>query len=804
MLADVPAYSFMWPDDQVHKQDSTRTGSYSPCLSERETGSHANTPRRAQDAPQLRTFTTYAASTAQQSSLVESKPPAPVTRAFPGLQHIKQQPEKPSLTDPGPPAAGKTQSNGAPAQTRPFKSLQEAKKEAQKAILRLWPLGVRYQTYIDEGFDEYFIRSLFADLHLEMPQTAKDASEQIRAQPATKAGQNKNSPTSPQNALSSTSSHVNMPEAAAVEAQKAVTMSDKSGKAEERKDRIARLLAQKTAKPPAPSQQATAVQVSSAPAASSVKPAKVWGEKELLIQKKMEELKKNRGAQNSRSAGAAVQPQAQAPVADGVDQATRNAKADAVVQLLAGGPGSEPVRPSASRKRPVAADFADYSSTTNPPKRAHHQEQQESRLMTDVGEPSDGEEMDLDTSTPPSVAPTQRLDTSHRPARDFAPLTDTGSRTVSFPANGKNTQLERKEKELQEMKRKLAEALAKKQTKRNGTRPGSQTPQPEGAAAVNGLRSESPGTPLQRLRSSSGPSDGPSAQLFAEATASLDVPKPSRRGQLAPDMASRRMRIVSLDLPQVDSHLSAKVARLKELQEEIMSIQTEVDMCLSKKSRLAQELEQIDSSAAEEPPISNDDLSSVAKQHSDAPTNHAPFGVVGAEAKEGSSHPIDLAPSQLQDNTVDGSPANPIQEPAQKTDGQDKVRCTSTDAEVTGNVDEVTFRPDGAEDSRPSADDADSTEDNVPMDDSVSSDGEASANESESPEDDVPMDETKSSEGDAPMDDAESASASDEAADTTQLCMPDAATLAEAPVPTASTDGQAVRVFLPGSHITPG
>ena len=47
--------------------------------------------------------------------------------------------------------------------------MDEAKKEAQKAILRLWPMGVKYQHYIDEGLDESVVKPLFEALRLESP-----------------------------------------------------------------------------------------------------------------------------------------------------------------------------------------------------------------------------------------------------------------------------------------------------------------------------------------------------------------------------------------------------------------------------------------------------------------------------------------------------------------------------------------------------------------------------------------------------------------------------------------------------------
>src|SRR6266576_5240599 len=45
-----------------------------------------------------------------------------------------------------------------------LKSLVEARKEAQNAILNLWPLKVRFQDYIDEGIDQEIVRRQFENL----------------------------------------------------------------------------------------------------------------------------------------------------------------------------------------------------------------------------------------------------------------------------------------------------------------------------------------------------------------------------------------------------------------------------------------------------------------------------------------------------------------------------------------------------------------------------------------------------------------------------------------------------------------
>jgi hypothetical protein len=188
-----------------------------------------------------------------------------------------------------------------------FKSLQEAKKEAQKAILRLWPLGVKYQNYIDEGFDENLIKGLFRDLHLDMPKPTEDSST---TQPkVTQPRQDGESGTTKTDQASKVQSP--QPTSAAKDVS---AMSDQLRKGEERKDRIARLLAAKAAKTPAapkPPSPATAQAnvaakptqsvpetepqgAASAPSTTAPPKTKAWGEKERLIQQKIAALQKSR------------------------------------------------------------------------------------------------------------------------------------------------------------------------------------------------------------------------------------------------------------------------------------------------------------------------------------------------------------------------------------------------------------------------------------------------------------------------------------------------------------------------------
>ena len=187
----------------------------------------------------------------------------------------------------------------------------DAKKEAKEVILRLWPLNIRYGNYVDEGVDKAVLDDLFTELGLDssLASNSEDATTPTTTQtePAT------NFPPPEKDEKETTA-------CIAEEGQKP------KDKSEERKDRIARLLAAKGTKATTPAQElstakTTATQptttgrvdqilgeiiaeVSSPPPATltprhpiqGTGPNKVQSEKSKLLQQKMEALRKSREA----------------------------------------------------------------------------------------------------------------------------------------------------------------------------------------------------------------------------------------------------------------------------------------------------------------------------------------------------------------------------------------------------------------------------------------------------------------------------------------------------------------------------
>ena len=539
-----------------------------------------------------------------------------------------------------------------------------ALKEAKAVVLCLLPLGVKFQDYIDEGFDEKVMKGIFDELHLNVTQTPRADGPSATTLAGTKENSEEKSQEKPQEKPQVTEplidSASSTPEAAA--------------KPEARNERIARLLAAhskkaattvKVPKPPAeepkPSQSS---QESSLPTASTK--SKGGSDMTLLIQQKMAALKKQKSSQATPSPGpqdaaiAAAPPfeagmaggslgtkaPPTAPASDtqgahspsgqaaslGETAAPVNREEDSQRPQVQPGqsrtspsspiPGLLPLKTDTpapnGKKRPVASDFDDYSTTAGPSKRPYHLETQDSTFVIDVSECSDDEDMAMDTDddTPPGDGPS----TQFRHATggkglslgDFPPLTntkrghDSGSSTPNVSKNGQKqkTELEVKEESIQRMKEKIAmyEAQAKQKAS-NKSSSGSQTPrQAAGTPAPDpkdGERDVLPSGSTPTLGSSNPPGSSPGQST----SGALPVLKRFNSSNVArlrnKARAERRGRIVSLDLPRLSQALMEKQERLKNIREEEARLQAEIDSKMAEQNALTEELSQLESEPLE-------------------------------------------------------------------------------------------------------------------------------------------------------------------------------------------------------------
>ncbi|KAI1417217.1 hypothetical protein F5Y13DRAFT_152288 [Hypoxylon sp. FL1857] len=578
-------------------QDRERSGSYSPYLSPREI----------------------------QRKVSVSKPASQGTKQVPTTQHSLQPLPGITMIPVQNPAAEAPQSNGVPqASTKdpalvfPFRSVAEAKKKAQEAILGLWPLKVRYQDYIEEGFDEKLIKGLFTDLGLEasIPKSTaaqkttgnSDAlaatSEPSKAIPESQDPKGESSTALKPKQPTTTNSTVN------TNAPGDAKTAEKTA-AEERKDKIARKLAakaQKTVAPvqpavPTPPSQPTPANVSIT-TSSSVSPAKAKtrAENNAILYQKLAALKRAQeekaAAEKKQASENVVQPTTTpiVPPKDSVaipsvknnGEAPANPPTSTIPQpepnrrsvsteksLPRDGsiPGlflvTQPAQPAnRNLKRPVASDFDNYPNTAGTLKRTRTQE----TLIIDV---SDDEDVEMDIGSP-TDEPNSSNEIINQPSRQtplgaFPPLSDSSNwKQRSSPSSSVPTppvhgaKLDLLNKRIEEAKRRIAEAEAKKAEAKKA---------------------------IKRVNASQSP------QVQPLPTESVTPPKVSGGSQTVQEAKTgnveRRDRIVSFELPTLDATLREKQVKLKQAVAEAAKLQLEIQASLEERRKLAAEVEKL-------------------------------------------------------------------------------------------------------------------------------------------------------------------------------------------------------------------
>ncbi|KAL1842766.1 hypothetical protein VTJ49DRAFT_4251 [Mycothermus thermophilus] len=677
---DTPDGGFYESDEEENRENPQppeavrdRSASYSPFLSPREPQSDVATPQSGPDKP----------APVVCSPKADISPGATVSTLQPA-NHAAPAPST-HLARPAGPAPATVEEKDPLAKC---KSLQEAKKEAQKAILQLRSF-VKYQDYIDEGLDQKFIQGLFRALHLDIPKSATDSTT---AEPK-EAGKQQAGGATDTNKPDQVVSATPQAEESTEKEKTTSTMPVEPPKGEERKDRIARLLAEREArtkanpKPPAvdnapkqtaPTGPAQGLTTATASTPDSAGPkTKQWGEKERLLQQKIAALNKAREAQQkSANNGSGPGSGATTPVSPATTPLTVPTGPRAVlgsqstnvappwasyfpspakhhpppgfirnptnvpqpspnIAHLPTGPRatqspaqlpipglSIPPNPNHMpvRKRPVASDFVDdYSpSSVPPPKRPFGQVRpQETSLIIHMSDDEDDGDVSMDagsqadeTSVDHPRPPSRGLVRGHT-LRDFPPLPDTTTyspRQFSSPApsvtppsgvvnnnNKAQTELELKQKAIEEMKRKIALAEARKKLKQ--VVGGSVTPKP--ATPSSEVKDNNSTSMVQSTES--GNTSERSNQATPQPTQDLStakLPKPSEIAAMDPTQrAQLRGRLLSCDLPRVESTLTEKMKRLEQLRDEEARLKAEIDKELAEKKRLAEELQQLDAAS---------------------------------------------------------------------------------------------------------------------------------------------------------------------------------------------------------------
>ncbi|KAG6304874.1 hypothetical protein E4U45_001041 [Claviceps purpurea] len=568
------------PDIAYQQLANERDGSYSPHLSPQEFSRHALPG--SQNRSHTSTFTT-------------------------GNQRSPNQSRKDDLCDlQNPKPARKLLKQDQLGHSR----LEDARKKAKDAILYLWPLDVRFHHLLAEGIDKALLKSLYQDLGLsadEPSQTQKavdDTSCVVEAKYSEPTSKKKPEIERSEESISAT-----------------------KDKSEERKDRIARLLAARGSKqsvstaavlqPQSPMSLAadhTKKQMQAQKPASAeaevgmhtqtqthtqaeaqtqnkadkgAKSSMSHLEKSKLIQQKLAALKRAReipqspnATQNESGDLGHNEPSLEA------SKATNTSGLSESIPGLSLSPTKTSSESSEAAGEPRPAHNAAVSQRANHPT-AFDQNLKSRPFLIDISdeEEDEGEEMEIDSPAHPQTTQSILATTTRHDAllSDSLPVSESAmSRGAQSPtsipmlsrsASGNNGgDLESMNKMIEEMKRKIAEAEARKKAKTSR----------QGSPALSQrhdsfLEDNWDTTPRQR---SGEPRHG---DLSAGSTPS---PTQSRRS---------RSRVASERLPLLEARRRGRLEKLRDLQAQVARIEMELENDKLEQEQLVEDMMESDS-----------------------------------------------------------------------------------------------------------------------------------------------------------------------------------------------------------------
>ncbi|TVY73282.1 hypothetical protein LSUE1_G007927 [Lachnellula suecica] len=570
------------------------------------------------------------------------------------------------------------------------KIIAEARKQAQNAILNLWPYEVRFQQYIDEGISEDIVGRLFDEIGMSRnpSKTANGNENKLDTQPTftpntsqevntTIAGSSSKVQLAPLSTLpngqlpstngstpgtSLTSQTANVPTAGAqltgpTEKDK-ILQSKMDVLRKARAARAEKAAAQKSIKSPTDSPSSTRISLQQPTVASASVP--------------------NIASAVEKPALPAVEPQIPSlplssqpptPAANNKQQGSMipglflaSAAASPVSSTSA-----QPFSQNSQRKRPVAADFD--SPVPAPFKRPFGQSRTERPVVIDVSdEDSDNEDapMDLESQADPESPvqssrklSDQRSTSLHNlpPLSDFpsqkhftppsnssAPGTPNISQNVSKSAIGHPEVLRQKESQIEQMKKKIAEAEARKKARQ--TPSGTRTPrvaelQPvdtKAAAAVNADLASNVEASLkvQHLIEVADTKVASDQQKLAEAQAAELEKEAELKRNEAERKRLRRLEVAA-GIPLVEAEVHQSQLRLEQARAEIARMEAEVQKNLKAKQDLAEEMERLGQETEDQLQAQKDKLQNLTTEEyvsNNAPSRSSPPKVAEQVALE--------------------------------------------------------------------------------------------------------------------------------------------------------------------------
>jgi hypothetical protein len=564
--------------------------------------------------------------------------------------------------------------------------LAESRKKAQGAILNLWPLEVRFQNYIDEGFDERLVGRLFDDLGISRvpsksisgingaqnladtqkpPANVSQVPNQLEnLVPRTSnwmagdgvqspkqgsgpqhlklsaEGNAKQLPSNSDAANISTSPSTNAPTVAAPTKSTPATEKERTlqmkmeALRKSREERAQKAAAKNNAKPatvpvtvpvpqPEPPKPTSVAKASSSPSTSPLPITQ--------HQSPSRQMPSNPSPQTSG-------PLQQAPVIPGLFLASTAASP---------APSSTPYSTTQvnQRKRPVAADFDTPTIVANPFKRPFGQSRNEQPLVIDVSdeEPDSDDEdvaMDLESQADqesPVQQATKMSEQRTAAIQNLPPLSNFPTHTPFTPppnASATNTPpiaqvvpkgslgrpdvLLAKESEIEQLKKKIAEAEARKKAKR--TPSGIRTPQ-----AIDTNYTDSKANDTDDIASKVAASvEIQNLVGIAENEVSSDQQRlaDTQAAELKRNEAERkrlRREKIATDLPRVDAEVQENQTKLEQLRAEVAKIEADVEKKLEDKRKMAEEMERLGQETEDQLQTQKDKLKDLASEETISP-----------------------------------------------------------------------------------------------------------------------------------------------------------------------------------------
>lgn len=572
----------------------------------------------------------------------------------------------------------------------------ESRKLAREAILRAWPLNVRFQDFIARGVDHQILKDIFQELGLEIG--VDEAGEALSNSMDIDTASRKASP--PQG---------HKPDNKVVENGSAATNSKAS---ESRKDRIARLLAAK-GNTSSPKMSQTTSDSNTHPTESQETTPhlpKKMSEKSKLLQEKMAALKATRSEQARKELQAGLPavvvantpfkhlpPQSQDdPIKSmTIGDESRNKSVPESIPGLSSGPESIP---QVNHKRPLASDFADFPATTSvvPAKRSFGQTRETKPFLINISEDEDDEESveerphshdPSNQATTPAhqpLLPAELIASTEADPSSQGPNQNPGQGPTVARAAPNRANLASVTKKIEEMRRKIAEAEAKK--KAIQSRSGSTTPQ----QAADQASSENPA----KLGSSKPPGQHDIKVQQNTVTPSVELQTPAPGHEMGQKLAKNldiesspsidptrsRSRAASERVPVLEAHRHQQTLKLQLLQSQVAAIEREIERSRQEEEQLKKEMVLEDDevsdptdaghaaeestilSSAKTPPVSHakvdTELGEVTRVGIDpAPSRKSPptLDESAGTAKESTTNVADPFTSQTTDNTVERS-----------------------------------------------------------------------------------------------------------------------------------------------------